>query len=49
MTIGVLKILGMAATIIGGVASIASGIIEDKKRSEEIKEEVRNEIARQTK
>lgn len=41
------KTLGILATIAGGVLTIASGMIDDKKRSEEIREEVRNEIARQ--
>lgn len=42
------KVLGIVATIAGGVLSIVSGIIDDKKRSEEIRNEVKNELARQT-
>lgn len=42
------KTLGIVATIAGGVLSIASGIIDDKKRSEEIRDEVRKEIAKQS-
>ena len=41
------KILGTIAAVAAGALSIASSVIDDKKRSEEIKEEVRNEIARQ--
>ena len=42
------KVLGVVATIAGGLVSIAAGIIDDKKRSEEIRNEVKNELARQT-
>lgn len=43
------KVLGMVAAVAGGIISIASGIIDDKKRSEEIREEVRNEFDRRSK
>lgn len=40
------KVLSMAASVVGGAVSIAAGIIDDKKRTEEIREEVRNEFDR---
>lgn len=43
------KALGMVAAVAGGVISIAAGIIDDKKRTEEIREEVRNEFDRRSK
>lgn len=41
------KVISTVLTVIGGVISIVGGIAEDRKRSEEIREEVRNEIERQ--
>lgn len=43
------KVLGLIAAVAGGAISIVSGIIDDKKRAEEIREEVRNEFDRRIK
>ena len=42
------KVLSMVASVATGVVSIAAGIIDDKKRTEEIREEVRNEFDRRS-
>lgn len=41
------KVISTVLSVVGGAISIVGGIVEDRKRSEEIREEVRNEIERQ--
>ena len=40
------KTLGVVATIFGGILTIAADLANEKKTSEEIKDEVRNEFDR---
>ena len=40
------KVLGIGATIFGGIFTIIADLANDRKTSEEIREEVRNEFDR---